>query len=74
MSLTLQEDELQKTQKQQEEEAEKAGKIVLPSTEQDKEALHDLLGVLDEWDQDEKEAMGIGRRLGRMARKSPRLV
>lgn len=59
MSLTLQEDELQKTQKQQEEEAAKAVKIVLPSTEQDKEALNNLLGVLDEWDQEEKEAMGI---------------
>jgi len=59
MSLTLQEDELQKTQKQQEEEAAKAEKIVLPSAEQDKEALSNLLGVLDEWDQEEKEAMGI---------------
>lgn len=60
MSLTLQEDELQKTQKLQEEEAAKAEKIVLPSTEQDKEALDNLLGFLDEWDQEEKEAMGIG--------------
>ncbi|MHA1468337.1 MAG: hypothetical protein ACTSP6_09725 [Promethearchaeota archaeon] len=59
ISLTLQEDELQKTQKQQEEEAAKAEKIVLPSAEQDKEALSNLLGVLDEWDQEEKEAMGI---------------
>jgi len=59
MSLTLQEDELQKTQKLQEEEAAKAEKIVLPSTEQDKEALNSLLGALDEWDQEEKEAMGI---------------
>ena len=60
ISLTLQEDELQKTQKQQEEEAAKAEGIVLPSVEKDKEALNDLLGVLDEWDQEEKEAMGIG--------------
>ncbi len=59
MSLTLQEEELQKKQKQQEEVAAKAGKIVLPSTEQDKEALDNLLGFLDEWDQEEKEAMGI---------------
>lgn len=59
MSLTLQEDELQKAQKEQEEEAAKAVKIVLPSPEQDKEALDNLLGVLDEWDQEEKEAMGI---------------
>lgn len=59
MSLTLQENELQKTQKQQEEEAAKAGGIVLPSAEQDKKALSNLLGVLDEWDQEEKEAMGI---------------
>lgn len=59
ISLTLQEDELQKTLKHQEEEAAKAGKIILPSVEQDKEALNDLLGFLDEWDQEEKETMGI---------------
>ena len=59
ISLTLQEDELQKTLKQQEVEAKKAGKIILPSVEQDKEALNDLLGFLDEWDHEEKEAMGI---------------
>ena len=57
MALTLQEEELEKT-KQQEAEAQ-ADTLTVPSVEEDKATMDELLGYLDEWDQEEKEAMGI---------------
>lgn len=59
MTLSLHENELQEIKKQNEEEEAKATKIVLPSTAEDKEALDSLLGFLDDWDKEEKEAMGL---------------
>ncbi len=59
MALSLQEEELQKIQQQQKEEEALASVATLPSIDNDKAAMDDLLGYLDEWDQEEKEAMGI---------------
>ena len=59
MALFLQEEELQKVQQRQEEEEVLASVAKLPSIDNDKAAMDDLLGYLDEWDQEEKEAMGI---------------
>ena len=58
MALSLQEEELEKLEKQKEEEA-KAAQISVPSLEQDKQAMDELLGFLDDWDKEEKEAMGV---------------
>ena len=58
-ALSLQETELRKIEEKREEEAAKATKIALPTSKQDKEALDDLLGYLDDWDKEEKESMGI---------------
>lgn len=60
MALFLQEEELQKVQQRQEEEEEALTSVAMvPSIDNDKAAMDDLLGYLDEWDQEEKEAMGI---------------
>ncbi len=59
MTLSLQEDKLQKIKKQKEVEDAKATAMIIPTVEQDKEALDDLLGFLDDWDKEEKELMGI---------------
>ncbi len=59
MTLTLQEENLQKINKQKEVEEAKATAMKIPTAEQDKEALDDLLGFLDDWDKEEKELMGI---------------
>lgn len=59
MALRLEESELEKIRQQQEEELSKESEKVVPSVEQDKEALNDLLGFLDEWDNEEKVAMGL---------------
>ncbi len=58
MALSLQEEELEKLEKQKEEETE-ASQITIPSVEQDKQAMDELLGFLDDWDKEEKEAMGV---------------
>jgi len=57
MSLSLQEEELEKLEKQKEESV--AAQITIPSIEQDKQAMDELLGFLDDWDKEEKEAMGV---------------
>jgi len=59
MALSLQEEELEKVKKQKEEAEAEAAQITVPSIEQDKQAMDELLGYLDEWDKEEKEAMGI---------------
>jgi hypothetical protein len=59
MALKLQEEELTKLKKQKEEEEIKSSKVMMPSIEQDKQAMDDILGFLDDWDKEEKEAMGV---------------
>lgn len=54
MTLTLQEEELEKLRKQKEiEEAEAAKAPLVPSVEEDKAALDDLLGFLDDWEKED---------------------
>lgn len=60
IALSLQEDQLKKLEQQKEEEEAKASAMITPSVEQDKAAMTELLGYLDDWDQEEKEAMGLG--------------
>ena len=58
-TLTKQEKKMQKI-KQEEAEAEaQKGAAVMPSVEEDKAAMDEMLGYLDDWDQEEKESMGI---------------
>jgi predicted regulator of Ras-like GTPase activity (Roadblock/LC7/MglB family) len=58
MALSLkEEEELEKLEKQKQESS--AGNIAIPSAEQDKQAMDELLGFLDDWDKEEKEAMGV---------------
>lgn len=52
MVLSLETSELQKIQEQKEEEK---FSIIKPSIEQDKAALDDLLGFLDDWEKDDEE-------------------
>jgi predicted regulator of Ras-like GTPase activity (Roadblock/LC7/MglB family) len=59
MALSLQEEELEKLEKQKEIEDAEAAKVAVPSIEQDKQAMDELLGFLDDWDKEEKEAMGV---------------
>ncbi len=59
MTLSLQEEELEKLRKQKEEVEAQAAQITIPSAEQDKQAMDELLGFLDEWDKEELEAMGV---------------
>ncbi|MFX1256581.1 MAG: hypothetical protein ACFFAN_01880 [Promethearchaeota archaeon] len=59
MALSMQESELERLRKEQEEAELKATMPVTPSIEQDKAAMDELLGFLDDWDREEKEAMGI---------------
>ena len=60
IALSLQEDQLKKLEQQKEEAEAKASAMITPSVEQDKAAMTELLGYLDDWDQEEKEAMGLG--------------
>ncbi|MFX1503014.1 MAG: hypothetical protein ACFFDH_18785, partial [Promethearchaeota archaeon] len=53
MMLSLEESEIRKIEQQKAEEEEKA--IVKPSIAQDKAALDDLLGFLDDWEQEGEE-------------------
>ena len=57
IALSLKEEELKRKEKQK----EKAGEtnIILPSAEEDKQAMDELLGFLDDWDKEEMEAMGV---------------
>ncbi|TFG01039.1 MAG: hypothetical protein EU540_04495 [Promethearchaeota archaeon] len=58
-SLLHQEEELQKIeQKRVEEEAQEVSNVV-PSIADDKAAMDELLNYLDDWEEEEKEAMGI---------------
>ncbi len=50
MALSLEESELEKIRVQQQKEEEKAQAPLIPSVEQDKEALGELLGFLDDWE------------------------
>ncbi len=59
MTLSLKEEELKKIRKEQDLAEEQAAKVVVPSVEQDRAAMDELLGFLDEWDKEEKEAMGV---------------
>ena len=58
MVLSLEASELKKIEKQKEEE--EALTIKKPSVEQDKAALDDLLGFLDDWEKDDEEFEEIG--------------
>ncbi|UCD00862.1 MAG: hypothetical protein JSV23_08235, partial [Promethearchaeota archaeon] len=51
MMLSIEESEIEKIEKQKEEEAAKP--IVKPSLDQDKAALDDLLGFLDDWEKED---------------------
>ncbi|MHA1292730.1 MAG: hypothetical protein ACTSQJ_08705 [Promethearchaeota archaeon] len=53
MTLRLAESELEKIRKQQEELEKVEPVLMKPTIEQDKEALDDLLGFLDEWEQED---------------------
>ncbi len=53
MMLSLEESEIEKIEKQKLEEEEKP--IIKPTLKQDKEALDDLLGFLDEWEKGDEE-------------------
>ena len=58
MALSLkEEEELEKLEKQKEDIT--SSRISMPSAEQDKQAMDELLGFLDDWDKEEKEAMGV---------------
>jgi len=57
MTLSLQEEELEKIKKQEEEKD--VTRLTVPSLEEDKQAMDELLGFLDDWDKEEKEAMGV---------------
>ena len=57
MALSLKEAELKQLEKQKEESS--AGNIIIPTAEKDKQAMDELLGFLDDWDKEEKEAMGV---------------
>lgn len=59
MALSLQEEKVQKISAQKAEEEAQEGATVMPSVEEDKAAMTELLGYLDDWDKEEKEAMGI---------------
>jgi predicted regulator of Ras-like GTPase activity (Roadblock/LC7/MglB family) len=59
MALKLQAEELTKLKVQEEKEEIIANKVIMPSIEQDKKAMNELLGFLDNWDKEEKEAMGV---------------
>jgi len=59
IALSLQEEEQQKKEQQKVKEEAIAVATKLPSIDKDKAAMDELLGYLDEWDQEEKEAMGI---------------
>ncbi|MHA1845272.1 MAG: hypothetical protein ACTSWE_13525 [Promethearchaeota archaeon] len=56
MALSLEEKERQKLTKKPEPEPEKDSKTFIPSIEQDKQALGELLGFLDEWEQEGVES------------------
>ena len=61
MALKLEESELERLRQQEEEEEEASMIPQLPSIEQDKEALGDLLGFLDDWGGEEtKLDLGTG--------------
>ena len=59
MALSLEEDRVEQIKQQQIEE-EEAGEVqTKPSVEQDKAAMDELLTFLDDWDEEEKTAMGV---------------
>ena len=58
-TLSLQEEEKKKIEKQQKEEEVKATATKIPSAEQDKAAMDEMLTYLDDWDKEEKELMGV---------------
>jgi len=59
ISLSHQEEELRKIEQKRVEEEAQASSTVIPSLDDDKAAMDELLNYLDDWDQEEKEAMGI---------------
>lgn len=58
-TLSFQEEEQHKKEQKIVREESIAAASTLPSIDRDKAAMDELLGYLDEWDQEEKEAMGI---------------
>lgn len=59
MALSLEEDKAEKLKQQQIEEETAAETVTKPSIEQDKAAMDELLNFLDDWDEEEKTAMGV---------------
>jgi predicted regulator of Ras-like GTPase activity (Roadblock/LC7/MglB family) len=59
ISLLQQEEEIQKIEQKKVEEEAQAISNVMPSVADDKAAMDELLNYLDDWDEEEKEAMGI---------------
>ena len=59
MALSLEEDRVEKIKQQQIEEEEATETQAKPSIEQDKAAMDELLTFLDDWDEEEKTAMGV---------------
>jgi len=59
MALSLEDDKAEQLKQQQIEEEEAAEAVVKPSVEQDKAAMDELLHFLDDWDEEEKTAMGV---------------
>ena len=59
MALSLEEERVEEIKQQQIEEETEAEAVVKPSVEQDKAAMDELLNFLDDWDEEEKTAMGV---------------
>ena len=59
MALSLEEDRVEKLRQQKIEEEIVPETVIKPSVEQDKAAMDELLNFLDDWDEEEKTAMGI---------------
>ncbi len=59
MALSLEEERVEELKQQQIEEEIEAEMVIKPSVEQDKAAMDELLNFLDDWDEEEKTAMGV---------------
>ena len=59
MALSLEEERVEEIKQQQIEEEIEAETVIKPSVEQDKAAMDELLNFLDDWDEEEKTAMGV---------------
>lgn len=59
MALSLEEERVEEIKQQQIEEEIATETVTKPSVEQDKAAMDELLTFLDDWDEEEKTAMGV---------------